>query len=166
MPGLIENGYIYVARPPLYRVSRKKVSKYIHSEREMDEYLLTLGLSDCKIQPIKDQVPYEAEDAKLMYFVEDASANQPDEIISQKELEETIQKLIANLDYEKRIIMERRYGLGEFKGEKTQTCREIGEFLEKSAKVINDIELKILRNLREKTFINKLREEFLPHLPS
>jgi DNA gyrase subunit B len=66
MPGLIENGYIYVARPPLYRVSRKKVSKYIHSEREMDEYLLTLGLSDCKIQPIKDQVPYEAEDAKRL----------------------------------------------------------------------------------------------------
>lgn len=66
MPGLIENGYMYVARPPLYRVSRKKVSKYIHSEREMDEYLLKLGLSDLKIQSVKDKVPYEKEDAQRL----------------------------------------------------------------------------------------------------
>ena len=43
MPALIENGYIYIARPPLYRVTRKKTSQYIHSEKEMDEYLLRVG---------------------------------------------------------------------------------------------------------------------------
>lgn len=46
MPALIENSYIYIARPPLYKVKRKKVSRYIHSEKEMDEYLLELGSSD------------------------------------------------------------------------------------------------------------------------
>jgi DNA gyrase subunit B len=46
MPALIENSFIYIARPPLYRVTRKKVSRYIHSEKEMDEYLLKLGISD------------------------------------------------------------------------------------------------------------------------
>jgi len=46
MPALIENHYIYIARPPLFRVTRKKTSQYIHSEREMDEYLLRLGISD------------------------------------------------------------------------------------------------------------------------
>ena len=50
MPALIENNFIYIARPPLYRVSRKKTSRYIHSEKEMDEYLLDLGLSDIKIR--------------------------------------------------------------------------------------------------------------------
>lgn len=50
MPALIENGFIYIARPPLYRVSRKKVSKYIHSENEMDDYLLSLGLSDIHLR--------------------------------------------------------------------------------------------------------------------
>ncbi len=49
MPQLIENGYVYIAQPPLYRVSRKKVSRYIHSEKEMDEYLLKLGLSDVNL---------------------------------------------------------------------------------------------------------------------
>jgi len=46
MPQLVENNFIYIARPPLFKVTRKKVSRYIHSEREMDDYLLELGMSD------------------------------------------------------------------------------------------------------------------------
>ena len=49
MPALIENNFIYIAQPPLYRVTRKKTSRYIHSEKEMDDYLLDLGMSDLKI---------------------------------------------------------------------------------------------------------------------
>lgn len=50
MPALIENGFIYIAQPPLYRVSRKKVSRYIHSEKEMDDYQLKLGISDVHVR--------------------------------------------------------------------------------------------------------------------
>jgi len=50
MPALIENNFIYIARPPLFKVTRKKVSQYIHSEREMDEYLLRLGITDILIR--------------------------------------------------------------------------------------------------------------------
>lgn len=50
MPQLIENSFIYIAQPPLYRVTRKKVSRYIHSEREMDDYLLELGTSDVQVK--------------------------------------------------------------------------------------------------------------------
>lgn len=57
MPALIENNFIYIAQPPLYRVTRKKVSRYIHSEKEMDEYLLQLGTSDLKIK-LADQETY------------------------------------------------------------------------------------------------------------
>lgn len=49
MPALIENNFIYIAQPPLYRVTRKKTSRYIHSEKEMDDYLLELGLSDIQL---------------------------------------------------------------------------------------------------------------------
>ncbi|MGR3911934.1 MAG: DNA topoisomerase (ATP-hydrolyzing) subunit B [Candidatus Rhabdochlamydia sp.] len=52
MPALVENNYIYIAQSPLYRVTRKKVSQYIHSEREMDDYLLKLGMSDLKIKAV------------------------------------------------------------------------------------------------------------------
>ncbi len=50
MPALIENNFIYIAQPPLYRVMRKKKSRYIHSEKEMDAYLMELGTSDIKIR--------------------------------------------------------------------------------------------------------------------
>jgi DNA gyrase subunit B len=50
MPQLIENNYIYIAQPPLYRVTRKKESRYVHSEKEMDGYLLEMGMSDIKLR--------------------------------------------------------------------------------------------------------------------
>ena len=50
MPALVENNFIYIAQPPLYRVTRKKMSRYIHSEKEMDDYLLELGISDIQIK--------------------------------------------------------------------------------------------------------------------
>jgi DNA gyrase subunit B len=50
MPALIENGFVYIAQPPLYRATRKKTSRYIHSEKEMDDYLLELGMSDIQIR--------------------------------------------------------------------------------------------------------------------
>lgn len=65
MPGLVENHYIYIAQPPLYRVARKKTSRYIHSEKEMDDYMLELGLSDLKIQ-LKTQ---ELHNEKMQEFI-------------------------------------------------------------------------------------------------
>ncbi len=61
MPALIENNFIYIARPPLFRVTRKKVSQYIHSEREMDEYLLRLGMSDILLHPKGSDSSYGKE---------------------------------------------------------------------------------------------------------
>lgn len=46
LPELLENQFIYIAQPPLYKVSRKKEFKYILSEKEMDDYLLSLGSKD------------------------------------------------------------------------------------------------------------------------
>ena len=72
MPALIENGFMYIARPPLYRVTRKKSSQYIHSEKEMDEYLLRLGMSDLLIRPHGLEDSLEKEKAeKLMEMIVD-----------------------------------------------------------------------------------------------
>jgi len=57
MPALIENNFIYIAQPPLYRVTRKKIGRYIHTEKDMDEYLLELGISDIQVKlPNQDAV--------------------------------------------------------------------------------------------------------------
>jgi DNA gyrase subunit B len=61
MPALVENNFIYIARPPLFKVTRKKVGQYIHSEREMDEYLMKLGLSDLLIRPTGSDQSFDRE---------------------------------------------------------------------------------------------------------
>ncbi len=66
MPALVENNYIYIAQPPLYQVTRKKVSKYIHSEREMDEYLLNLGMSDIHLRMASHNNVLEKSEVKSL----------------------------------------------------------------------------------------------------
>jgi len=43
MPQLIENGYIYIAQPPLYKVTRRKREEYVESDEHLTEILLNLG---------------------------------------------------------------------------------------------------------------------------
>ncbi len=64
MPALVENQFIYIAQPPLYRVTRKKQSRYIHSEKEMDQYQLELGTSDVKIRLAGASEPLASEETK------------------------------------------------------------------------------------------------------
>lgn len=49
MTALIENECVYIAQPPLYKVSKKKDFRYILSEKEMDSYLLMLGTNESSI---------------------------------------------------------------------------------------------------------------------
>ncbi len=72
MPALVESNYIYIARPPLFKVTRKKVSQYIHSEREMDEYLLQLGLSDILVRRAGSEKSYDKDQTvQLMDLIMD-----------------------------------------------------------------------------------------------
>ncbi len=43
MTQLMEQGHIYIAQPPLYKIRRKKTERYIESEQEMSKILLDLG---------------------------------------------------------------------------------------------------------------------------
>jgi DNA gyrase subunit B len=66
MCALVENNFIYIAQPPLYRVSRKKTSRYIHSEKDMDDYLLELGISDVHIKLAEQEASLSPEEAKAL----------------------------------------------------------------------------------------------------
>ncbi|MCK5769995.1 DNA topoisomerase (ATP-hydrolyzing) subunit B [Algiphilus sp.] len=45
MLSLVENGYVYIAQPPLYKVKSGKSETYVKDEAEMQEYLLRQALS-------------------------------------------------------------------------------------------------------------------------
>lgn len=69
MPALVENNFIYIAQPPLYRVTRKKQSRYIHSEKEMDSYLLELGINDVDVRLASKDEPLTTDQIKELLFL-------------------------------------------------------------------------------------------------
>jgi hypothetical protein len=50
MPELIERGYLYIAQPPLYKVTRGKQSQYLKNEQAMEDYLIDLSLDDTSLE--------------------------------------------------------------------------------------------------------------------
>jgi len=50
MPELIEGGYLYIAQPPLFKVSRGKSEVYLKDEPSLDDYLIAQGTEDAVLR--------------------------------------------------------------------------------------------------------------------
>jgi DNA gyrase subunit B len=50
---VIEAGYLYIAQPPLYRVSTGKVTRYAQSERERDQIVKEMSSRNVSVQRFK-----------------------------------------------------------------------------------------------------------------
>lgn len=48
-PEFIENGYIYVAQAPLYRIKKGKNDRYVRDDAELNDYLISEGVDDCTL---------------------------------------------------------------------------------------------------------------------
>jgi DNA gyrase subunit B len=53
MPQVIENGYLYIAQPPLYRISTGKVTKYAQSEKERERIVKEMDRKNVSVQRFK-----------------------------------------------------------------------------------------------------------------
>jgi DNA gyrase subunit B len=50
MDELIKRGHVFIAQPPLYKVTRGKSEQYLKDERALEDYLITAGLEDAVLR--------------------------------------------------------------------------------------------------------------------
>ncbi|HHW71413.1 MAG TPA: DNA topoisomerase (ATP-hydrolyzing) subunit B [Clostridiales bacterium] len=53
MRPLIEEGYVYIAQPPLYKISKGKSEYYVYSDEQLNELLEEIGRNNVNIQRFK-----------------------------------------------------------------------------------------------------------------
>ena len=117
MPKLIENGYVYIAQPPLYKVTRGKFEKYVYSDAQLQQTLDELG-RDAKpdVQRYKGLGEMSAEqlwettmnpETRSMYRVNISDAIEADRMLTllmgddvepRRDFIEKNAKLVADLD--------------------------------------------------------------------
>ena len=54
MPELLKQGYVYIAQPPLYKVTRKKRVEYIDDDVQMTKMLLDIGSEDVRLRSLEN----------------------------------------------------------------------------------------------------------------
>jgi DNA gyrase subunit B len=87
MPQLVRDGYVYIAQPPLYSMTRKKRTEYVDDDAQLNKILLQIGTEEVRLKNLSDGRE-----------------------LSPKQLEEILQ-LLESLDKYARVI--RRHG-GDF----------------------------------------------------
>ena len=55
MPQLVKSGFVYIAQPPLYQVSRRKRVEYIADDNALNKILIELGAEDVKLKNLKSK---------------------------------------------------------------------------------------------------------------
>ena len=99
MPQLIEQGYIYVAKPPLYKAQTGKVSRYAYSDEELEKIKAEYpgkkldiqrykGLGEMDAEQLWDTTMDPAKRTLVQVHLEDAAeANQTFEMLMGEEVE-------------------------------------------------------------------------------
>ena len=116
MPELIENGHVYIAQPPLYKVSKGKKEVYLYSDEELESFMDENGKDGVTLQRYKGLGEMNAEqlwdttmdpEKRTLLRVSLENAIEADEIFTilmgdsvepRREFIEQNAKLVANLD--------------------------------------------------------------------
>ena len=69
MREIIDQGYLYIAQPPLYKVTRGKSEQYLKDERALEDYLISTGIEECVFKPASGD---DRAGRDLLALVEDA----------------------------------------------------------------------------------------------
>ncbi len=56
MPKIIENGHLYIAQPPLYRLKKGKNERYLKNDNQLEALLIDLGVEGVRLKGEKSEV--------------------------------------------------------------------------------------------------------------
>jgi DNA gyrase subunit B len=54
MPELVRRGFVYIAQPPLYSITRKKRTEYIDDDAQLNRLLLQIGTEEVRLRNLAD----------------------------------------------------------------------------------------------------------------
>jgi DNA gyrase subunit B len=54
MPQLVRDGYVYIAHPPLYSMTRKKRTEYVDDDTQLNKILLQIGTEEVRLKNLSD----------------------------------------------------------------------------------------------------------------
>ena len=54
MPDLVKRGFVYIAQPPLYQISRKKRVEYVDDDARLNKILIELGTDEVRLRNLAD----------------------------------------------------------------------------------------------------------------
>jgi len=54
MPQLVKQGFVYIAQPPLYSITRKKRTEYIDDEAQLNRLLVQIGTEEVRLKNLAD----------------------------------------------------------------------------------------------------------------
>jgi DNA gyrase subunit B len=66
MPELVRRGYVYIAQPPLYKVTRRNRQEYVQDDAALNKILIRLGADDVKLRHCKDGREFDHEELKAI----------------------------------------------------------------------------------------------------
>jgi len=70
-PELVENGYLFIAQPPLYKIKKGKQERYLKDDEELNDYLLQEAITDASLFTSKEAPAIEGvalEKTVLKYY--------------------------------------------------------------------------------------------------
>jgi DNA gyrase subunit B len=59
MPQLVKQGFVYIAQPPLYSVTRKKRTEYVEDDAQLNRILLQIGTEEVRLKNLADGRTFE-----------------------------------------------------------------------------------------------------------
>jgi DNA gyrase subunit B len=66
MPELVKRGFLYIAQPPLYLVTRKKRSEYVQDNDQLNRILIDLGASEVELRTHDRSRSFSADELKVI----------------------------------------------------------------------------------------------------